>query len=245
MTGLRRPVVRWTDLGRLPYDAAWALQRRLVAERKAGEGVDRLLLVEHDPVITLGRRARPEHLLATPEQLAARGIATHAVERAGDVTYHGPGQLVAYPILDLRAHRRDVRWYAGALLECVARVLGAYGLACYARGGVETGVWLGRPGDGRHEKVAALGVRIEQWVTYHGVALNVDPDLGAFALIVPCGLPHARPASMTEALGRPLSVAEVRPAFVAAFADVFGAELLPDPTLRPEGRRAPVEVDPT
>lgn len=223
------PIVRWTDLGRMPYAAVWDLQRRLVAERKAGWGADRLLLVEHEPVLTLGRRARSEHVLATPEALAARGLAIHEVERAGDVTYHGPGQLVAYPILDLRAHRRDVRWYAGALLEAVLRVLRAYGLEAHARDGVETGAWLGRVGDGRHEKVAALGVRIEQWVTYHGVALNVDPDLDAYDLIVPCGLSHARPASMARALGRPLEVAAVRPAFVAAFADAFGVAVQPDP----------------
>lgn len=233
------PVVRWTDLGRMPYEAAWDLQRRIVAQRKAGAGVDRLLLVEHEPVLTLGRRARAEHVLAPPAALAARGLGVHAVERAGDVTYHGPGQLVAYPILDLRGHLRDVRWYSGALLEAVLRVLGAFGLEAHARDGVETGVWLGQPGDGRHEKVAALGVRIEQWVTYHGIALNVDPDLGAFDLIVPCGLTFARATSMARALGRPLDVATVRPALVAALGAALGVEVRPDPLPWPEDGPSP------
>jgi len=216
--------VWWTDLGRMSYAPVWALQRALAAERKGGHGVDRLLLVEHDPVITLGRRADEAHLLAGRDDLARRGVAVHAVERGGDVTYHGPGQLVAYPVLDLRAHRRDVRWYATSLLESLLLTLRAFGVVAHAREGRETGVWVSSP-HAPPAKVAALGVRIERWITYHGVALNVDPDLTQFRLIVPCGLHGVPVTSMARLLGRPIALAEVRPAWLDAFGTVFGVEL--------------------
>jgi lipoate-protein ligase B len=214
-----------TDLGRMAYEPAWELQRALVEAKKEGDGDDRLLLVEHDPVITLGRRARSEHLLAGRDRLAAMGIALYAVERGGDVTYHGPGQLVAYPILDLRHFRRDVRWFAGGLMRCVVEALREFGIAADAREGRETGVWAAATGDGGHSaKIAAMGVRIERWITYHGIALNVCPDLAAFDLIVPCGLAGSRVTSMAAVLDRDLTVDEVRPAFVRAFSAAFGIQ---------------------
>jgi len=215
--------VCWTDLGRIPYDRAWALQRALVAERKEGLGEDRLIFVEHPPVITLGRRAVASHILADETFLAARDIPVYAIERGGDVTYHGPGQLVAYPILDLRLHRKDVRWYANALLETLVRTLGAFGVHAWAREGRETGVWV--DGDRGPAKIAALGVRIERWVTYHGVALNVDPCLADFDLIVPCGLAGVRTTSMARLLGRSVDLVEAREAFVRSFGEVFDVSL--------------------
>lgn len=219
--------VRWTDLGRKPYLDAWDLQRALVARRSAGHGEDRLILVEHDPVLTLGRRGDPAHVIADRSALAARGIPVFDVERGGDVTYHGPGQLVAYPILDLRGHRKDVRWYSLTLMATVVRTLAAFGIAATAREGAETGVWVDLP-HGATGKIASLGVRIEQWVTYHGVALNVDPDLTHFDLIVPCGLAGVRTLSMAGLLGRPIALAGVGDAFVAAFGAEFGVRMLED-----------------
>lgn len=217
--------VTWTDLGRMAYQPVWALQHSLVDARKHGLGADRLLLVEHDPVITLGRRAGEANVLLPPDELAARGIEVHAVERGGDVTYHGPGQLVVYPVLDLRNHRKDVGWYSWSLLATVVRTLEVFGLEAHTRPGRETGVWVG-PAAAPHGKIAALGVRIERWVTYHGIALNVDPDLAPFDLIVPCGLPGVRVVSMADQLGRPVTLAEVRPQLLAAFGAVFDVELV-------------------
>jgi len=213
-----------TDLGRLDYAATWRLQRALVGARKAGLDRDRLLLVEHPAVVTLGRRAREDHVLAGAETLAARGVAVHRVERGGDVTVHGPGQLVAYPILDLRLYRCDVRWYAESLLEVVVRTAARMGVTAQARRGRETGVWVA-DGRGGEAKLAQLGVRVERWVTYHGVALNVDECLACFDWIVPCGLHGVSVTSLARELGRPVTLDEVRPAFVAAFGAVFGVRV--------------------
>jgi lipoate-protein ligase B len=207
----------------MAYRAAHAMQLARVAELKAagGAGHEWLLTVEHDPVITLGRRARPEHILATPAELARAGIDRVEVERGGDVTYHGPGQLVAYPVLDLRRHRRDVAWYSQTLLGVVVDTLADHGIAAEARGGEETGVWVG------DEKIGALGVKIERWVTYHGVALNIDPDLSHFDWIVPCGLHGRKVTSVAAVLGRAADMRAVRASFTAAFADRFGVLLAP------------------
>lgn len=226
----RPPEVRWTDLGRAPYGPVWDLQHQLVAGLKAKEGSDRLLFVEHEPVLTLGRRTDAAHLLVTPATLAERGYEVFEVERGGDVTYHGPGQLVGYPLLDLRRHRRDVRWYAETLLDCVVRVARDFGLAAHARTGVETGVWVDLPG-GTTGKLASLGVRIETWVTYHGFALNVSTDLDRFDVIVPCGIGGVQMVSLASLLARPVTVAEARAAFLSAFQDCFAVRLRHDPTL--------------
>jgi lipoyl(octanoyl) transferase len=233
--------VLWTDLGRKDYGSVWALQRRLVAELKNGAGPDRLLLVEHEPVLTLGRRTDPAHILVDRAALAAQGYEVFEVERGGDVTYHGPGQLVAYPVLDLRRHRKDVRWYAETLLGATVRTAAALGVTAHPRFGAETGVWVDLP-DGRVGKLAALGVRIESWVTYHGVAMNVSTDLSAFDVIVPCGLAGAPVVSLEGLLGRPVSRAAAVAAFVAAFGSAFGVATAADPGLAASPElRAPVE----
>lgn len=238
--------VEWIDLGRRSYAPVWDLQHRLVEARKGGGGADTLLLVEHDAVLTLGRRAQADHVLRPAAELAAAGIDVQPVERGGDVTYHGPGQLVAYPILDLHGFRPDVRWYSLSLLEVVVRTLAAFGIAGEVRTGLETGVWvrlgsrdvvIGGPHEAPLGKVAALGVRIERWITYHGVALNVDPTLAHFDWIVPCGLSGVVTVSMASLLGRPIELAEVRPAFLAAFASVFATTLV-------EGTPPAIDPDP-
>lgn len=213
-----------TDLGCMDYASAWAVQRRSVDALKTGEGPERLLIVEHNNVLTFGRRSKPEHLLVPRATLMARGIDTFEVERGGDVTYHGPGQLVAYPILDLTRHKRDVRWYSRTLLAVVAETLGAFGIAGEVREGVETGVWTPREA-GPASKIAALGVRVERWVTYHGVALNVHTDLSHYELIVPCGLDGVTTTSMAVESGRALTLEDVKPVFLKAFAVVFGVTL--------------------
>lgn len=219
-----------TDLGRLAYGPAWALQCALVAAKQSGQHLtDHLLLVEHEPVITLGRHADRGHILAREEELRRMGIPVVRVERGGDVTYHGPGQLVAYPILDLRRFRRDVRWYVHRLMMTAVRVVESFGVPAEARDGAETGVWLSGADGLPAAKIASVGVRIERWISYHGLALNVCPDLSSFKLIVPCGLHGAVVTSLAEQLGRPVGLADVKPRLVAIFGQEFGVELVPMP----------------
>jgi lipoyl(octanoyl) transferase len=180
-------------LGRVGYLEAARLQHALVRERLAGRVPDTFLFLDHPPVVTLGRGAHAEHLLAAPETLRAAGAEVWETSRGGDVTYHGPGQLVGYGILDLREHGRDVGRYLRDLEEALIRVLGEYGLAAGRRAGL-TGVWVGE------RKAAAIGVRAERWVTAHGFALNVDPDLGHFGWIVPCGIREYAVTSIGELL---------------------------------------------
>ncbi|MBI2820270.1 MAG: lipoyl(octanoyl) transferase LipB [Acidobacteria bacterium] len=181
-------------LGRVPYRDAWELQRQWVELRRAGEIPDRLLLLEHPPVITLGRNARREHLLSSPEILAAEGIEVVETNRGGDVTFHGPGQLVGYPVLDLSPIRKDVVWYVRTLEEAIIRTLNDLGLAAGRRAGM-TGVWVGE------SKVAAIGIHISRWITSHGFALNVETDLSSFRHIVPCGISSYPVTSLQELLG--------------------------------------------
>ncbi|NOX44456.1 MAG: lipoyl(octanoyl) transferase LipB, partial [Caldiserica bacterium] len=173
--------VLWAHLGRIPYDEALELQRDLHRRRCRGEIGDLVLSLEHEPVITLGRSADPRHVLADPAALLARGIRVRQSERGGDVTYHGPGQLVLYPILDLRGWGRRLRWYVWALEEVMLRVAAAYGIDA-ARIPGRPGIWVGR------DKLGAVGVYVRRWVTMHGLALNVDPDPDGFRWIVPCGV---------------------------------------------------------
>lgn len=192
------------------YKHALDIQRARVAAVISGSASGALLLVEHTPVITLGRNSHPSHLLARPEALARLGVEVVEADRGGDVTYHGPGQLVAYPILDLSLWRKSVNWYLRTLEEVLIEVLAEYGLRGERAVGL-TGVWVAGA------KVAAIGVGLRRWVTYHGIALNVDPNLEHFGLIVPCGIPDKPVTSVARLLATPPTMAEVADRFIAAF----------------------------
>jgi len=191
--------VRW--LGRVDYRAAWALQRRLVEQRVAGEIADTLLLLEHPAVLTLGRQADEAHVRATAAELAARGIELIRVERGGEVTYHGPGQLVAYPIVALGPRGLLLRPFVRALEGAMAETCRGLGVEAGHRDG-HPGCWV-EPDGPRPRKIGALGLRIERGVSYHGIALNVSVDLTDFELIDPCGLPELESTSIARELGRP------------------------------------------
>lgn len=208
------------DLGRIAYGPALALQRRLHALRREGWIPDVVLSLEHTPVITIGRQGDEGHILAPPEELARHEVEVYPVERGGDVTYHGPGQLVLYPILHLREAGLDLHRYVWNLEEVMIRAARRFGVEADRRPGFP-GAWHGSG------KLGSVGVHVRGWVTIHGLALNVDlhPDL--FPLIVPCGIAGARAVSLSTLVGRPVSVAAARDAALAAFADVFGANLLP------------------
>jgi len=214
--GLPRPLaVR--RLGRVSYADGLELQAKLVTARQAGEIPDTLLLLEHDPVLTLGRNARRENLLSSEDGLRARGIEVFEAGRGGDVTYHGPGQVVGYPILDLSPDRRDVHRYVRDLEEVMVRTCADYGIAAGRVAGL-TGTWVGL------DKIGAIGVRIARWVTSHGFALNVATDLSAFELIVPCGIRNRGVTSLERLLGRPIPVDEVMGRLSVHFAAVFDRE---------------------
>ena len=215
---------RW--LGRIGYRDAWALQKELVRQRADGEIGDRLLLLEHDAVLTLGRQADNSHVLATPRQLTRRGIEVIRVERGGEVTYHGPGQLVAYPIIGLADRGLLVRPLVSALEAAMIETANRLGVATIRRDG-HPGCWVEGDGGRPHRKIGALGLRIERGVSYHGIALNVDPDLRDFDLIDPCGMPGLISTSIAEELGRtaePPTTAAVERAGTI-FADAFGAAI--------------------
>jgi lipoyl(octanoyl) transferase len=219
---MRSLIVR--RLGVIEYDAALELQQQLVEARRSGSIGDTLLLLEHPPVITLGVRTRGQstHILATSDELARLGVTVHTTGRGGDVTYHGPGQLVGYPILDLRPDRRDVHKYVRDLEEVLIGALAVVGVTARRVPGL-TGVWAGE--EGREEKIAAIGVRISRWITSHGFALNVRTDLRHFSLIVPCGIRDRRVTSIDEARGTPVPMGEVERAVIESFAAVFAARL--------------------
>lgn len=210
----RSLVVR--HLGLVPYAEGLRLQEELVASRRAGESQDTLLLLEHPHVITLGSSADEAHVLIEPAERDRLGIEVFQVGRGGGVTYHGPGQLVAYPMLDLKPDRKDLHAYLRDLEEVLLRVAGAYGVTAERRPGL-TGVWTGTG------KLAAAGVRVSsQWITSHGVALNVSSDLGFFERIVPCGIVGEGVTSLANELGRPVDLEAVAGTFAERFADVFG-----------------------
>jgi lipoyl(octanoyl) transferase len=204
-------------LGQVPYEEALELQAALVEQRRRDEIPDQLLLLEHPHVVTLGVRTADAraHIVAPPEALAGRGVTVHETGRGGDVTYHGPGQLVGYPILALEEGRRDLHRYVRDIEETLIRALGTFGIAGERVAGL-TGVWADR------EKVAAIGVRVSRWITSHGFALNVTTDLDYFGLIVPCGIADRGVTSMARLLGRPVEMAEVESAVAGAFCEVFG-----------------------
>ena len=215
-------------LGVVPYGEALALQRGLVEERRAGRIPDVLLLLQHPPVITLGIKpeASRANIVATPEHLAELGVDVHETGRGGDVTYHGPGQIVGYPILDLKPDRCDVHRYVRDLEEVMIRVCGDYGLSAVRIEGL-TGTWIGA------EKIGAIGVRISRWITSHGFAFNVTTNLDHFGLIVPCGIADRGVTSLARAAGRQVRIDQVEDAFVHHFAGVFGRSTTASCTPRP------------
>jgi lipoyl(octanoyl) transferase len=207
-------------LGRVEYDAGLALQQQLVEDRRAGRIGDTLLLLEHPPVITLGAktRGRQTNVVATAEALEDAGVTVHETGRGGDVTYHGPGQLVGYPIFDLKPDRCDVHQYVRDLEEALIVAMRRFGIEGGRVKGL-TGVWVGPAG--REEKLAAIGVRISRWITSHGFALNVLPDLSHFDLIVPCGITDRGVTSVARLVGRDVPMAEVEDAVVDGMTQVF------------------------
>jgi lipoyl(octanoyl) transferase len=203
-------------LGRVGYAEGLELQRQLVEQRKAGEIPDQLLLLEHPPVITLGVKTRNNqtNIVGSPETLAEEGVAVFETGRGGDVTYHGPGQLVGYPIIDLKPDRCDVHKYVRDLEEVMIRAAATFGVEAGRLSGL-TGAWVGR------DKLAAIGVRISKWVTSHGFAFNVNTALKHFDLIVPCGISDRGVTSLEKLLGRPVEMDEVEAAVESAFRSVF------------------------
>lgn len=226
---MRKCVVR--QLGRVDYGEALALQQQLAAARKEGAIPDQLLLLEHPHVITLGRNGQMGNVLASEEVLSRAGISFYPIDRGGDVTYHGPGQLVGYPIMDLREWQRDVAAYVRAVEQVIIDTLADYGISA-GRIPKLTGVWV----DGR--KVAAIGVHISRWVTSHGFALNVDTDLSYFQYIVPCGL--TKPVTSMRQLGARATISEVSQRLAIHFGRIFDCEVLPEtaPEISYESRRS-------
>ena len=207
-------------LGLLPYGDALELQKRIVDRRRAAEIPDQLLLLQHPHVITLGvKKSSRTNLRATPDMLAGAGVELYETGRGGDVTYHGPGQLVGYPIVDLRPDRCDVHRYVRDLEDVMIRAAAAFGVSAERVQGL-TGIWVGS------EKLGAIGVRISRWITSHGFAFNVSTDLSKFDLIVPCGISDKGVTSLEKLLGRRVEMAEVEEAIIDAFCTVFdvGAE---------------------
>jgi lipoyl(octanoyl) transferase len=224
----RELVVEW--LGRRPYGEILEMQRALAAERIAGTRPDTLLLVEHDPVVTLGRSTKREHLLLSEQALAARGVELFDIERGGDVTFHGPGQLVGYPIFDLTQHRQDLHWYLRQVEQSLIDAIATYGIV---GGRVEkyTGVWVDPvpsearelmvPVRDRRRKIASIGVHARSWVTWHGFALNVSTDLSYFDMMVPCGIPQVTMTSIERETGFEVSLEVVAERVTASMAHTF------------------------
>lgn len=227
---------RIVDLGMIAYAEAYALQKRLVAARKAGLIDDVLLFCEHLPVITQGRNGKREHLLVSEHLLRQRNVAFFETSRGGDVTFHGPGQLVYYPILNLAAIRKDIVWYVRMLEEVMIRATAEFGIAAVRESG-KTGVWIASGGHGEpssvvadppplavSEKVGAIGVHISRWVTSHGFAYNVSTDLRYFDLIVPCGIAGRKATSLEKVLGRAVDTRDVTHRLARHFGEVFALD---------------------
>jgi len=213
------------DLGLIGYAEAYALQKRIVAARKADAVEDMLLICEHPHVITQGRNGKREHLLASEHVLRQRNVEFFETSRGGDITYHGPGQLVGYPILNLGAIRKDVVWYVRMLEEVMIRATGEFGIVAGREEG-KTGVWVAAGSKAAGAKLGAIGVHISRWVTSHGFAYNVSTDLRYFDLIVPCGIADRKATSLEKLLGRGVGFGEAVPRVVRRFAEVFGLKMM-------------------
>jgi lipoate-protein ligase B len=218
------------------YGEAWELQRRLAAARRAGQIDDVLILLEHPHVYTLGRRADEAHVLANASRLGEIGATLFRIDRGGDVTYHGPGQLVGYPILDLQGRGQDVHRYVEDLEETIIRTLADFGVEADRVAGYP-GVWVGE------KKIAAIGVKVARWVTSHGFALNVDPDLAYFDEIIPCGLHDRGVTSLARLLGRAVPSSDVTASLVRHFSAVFECVLTPATVAKPLPEPDPIRQD--
>ena len=207
------------DLGRTRYKNAWELQKRLVDLRFKGQVADCLLLTEHEPVITMGRASSKSNLLCSPTELEERGVELVEIERGGDITFHGPGQLVAYPIIDLNGRGRDLHRYLRDLESIIVATLNDLGLDAGIKHGL-TGVWVD------DHKLAAIGVAVSRWITYHGVALNVNTDLDYFKLINPCGITRYPVGSISSMLGKEMDMQEVTDLLADNFARLFHYEMV-------------------
>lgn len=212
------------DLGLISYASACELQQRVVGARKRGEISDVLLLCQHPHVITLGRNGKTANLRANDRLLAQMNVEFHESDRGGDITYHGPGQLVGYPIIDLTEHRRDVRWYVQMLEEMMIRTSSEFGIVARRVEG-RHGLWVDTAVS-QEEKLAAIGVHLSRWVTSHGFAYNVSTDLRYFDLIVPCGIPGKRATSLERLLNHAVSLDEVKPKLTTHFGDIFNREII-------------------
>jgi lipoyl(octanoyl) transferase len=218
------PSLLIVDLGLISYTDAYALQQRLVTARKANGIDDVLLFCEHPHVITLGRNANRSNLLVSENVLRQKNVELHATNRGGDITYHGPGQIVGYPILNLDKIKRDVGWYVRTLEEAMIRASADFGVTAYGVPG-KTGIWVQAvPSE---EKLAAIGVHISRWVTSHGFAFNVSTDLRYFELIVPCGIADRRATSLEKLLQRSVALEEVKPRLAHHLAALLSLDLLP------------------
>ena len=221
----------WHRLGRVEYADGLELQRQFQQARRADAVPDSLLLLEHPPILTLGRGARDDNILTPKARLAALGVEVFETDRGGDVTYHGPGQIVGYPLLHLAPGKQDVRKYVRALEELMIRTVADWGLIA-TRIEKWPGVWIAESRRGGPRKIAALGVHLSRWYTKHGFALNVSTDLSHFELIVPCGIREAGVTSLRDELQREIAVAEVEDRIVHHFREVFECELTPGPEPR-------------
>ena len=203
-------------LGRMSYEECLELQREVARQRITGAiPEDVLLLVEHPPVVTLGRSSKQKNLISSPDFLRSRGVELFEVERGGDVTFHGPGQLVGYPVFDLKRHKQDLHWYLRSVEEAIIRVIGEYGIPGERSTGY-TGVWT------RGRKIASIGVHARDWVTWHGFALNVSTDLSYFDLIVPCGIVGVEMTSIAKETGSAVDFDSVASMAAQHFGAVFG-----------------------
>jgi lipoate-protein ligase B len=211
-------IARWRDLGRLPYDEALQIQLETVDSVQNGVP-STLLLVEHEPVLTLGAGFHRENLLLAESEYVERGISVRMTDRGGDITYHGPGQLVAYPIFDLNLLGKDLHLWLRNLEEAVIRAVAPLGLIG-VRVPPHTGVWLGET-DSEMQKVCAIGIKVRRWVSFHGLALNVTLDLAPFETIIPCGIQNRGVTSLATALGREVSLGEAKARLLAGFESVF------------------------
>ena len=215
---MARRYAQLCDLGLVPYADALALQRTLHALRVAGTIPDTLLLLEHPPVITLGKAFHPEHLRYAREFYAQQGVELHPTDRGGDVTCHNPGQLVGYPIFDVSQHGRDLHKFLRDIEQAIIDALHAFGVEAHRESGY-TGVWVG------NAKIAAIGIKVTKWVSMHGFALNVNNDLSLFQTIVPCGIADRPVTSLQQVLGRVVSMETVKQNIVQSFERVFGIDL--------------------